>query len=99
MDKIYSRFRIKLPKLEKCVATDDNNIKNKIRKFLKIATIFVIAIVVAWRIINIIEPIINHECIVLTKSIANKVANEKAGEIMQNYRYDDLCSIERDSNR
>lgn len=97
MDKIYSRKRIKLPKVNFNNKTfKEFNSKNT-RK-IKIVVIAFIAIFVAGVIIKAIEPVINKQSIVVAKSIATKISNEQATEVMANYKYQDLCSIEKDEN-
>lgn len=97
MDKIYSRKRIKLPKFNFNNKTfGEFNSKNT-RK-IKIVVIAFIAIFVAGVIIKAIEPVINKQSIVVAKSIATKISNEQATVVMANYKYQDLCSIEKDEN-
>ena len=104
MDKIYSRKRIKLPDI-KCASRRENNkndhkeLRVKLKKISKVITVISIAMLVVWKTLCTIEPIINSECIVLAKNIAAKISNEEASNIMSNYKYEDLCSIERDNNR
>lgn len=97
MDKIYSRKRIKLPK----VNFNNKNLgefNSKNVKKIKILVIVVIAVFVAIVIIKAIEPVINKQSIVVAKSIATKISNEQATVVMANYKYQDLCSIEKDEN-
>lgn len=97
MDKIYSRKRIKLPK----VKFNNKNLgefNSKNAKRIKIVFIVVIAVFVAILIIKAIEPVINKQSIVVAKSIATKISNEQATAVMANYKYQDLCSIEKDEN-
>ncbi len=97
MDKIYSRKRIKLPK----VNFNNKNLgefNSKNVKKIKILVIVVIAVFVAIVIIKAIEPVINKQSIVVAKSIATKISNEQATAVMANYKYQDLCSIEKDEN-
>ncbi len=97
MDKIYSRTRIKLPKFN----YSNKNFKelnSKNGKKIKFIAIILIAITVALLIIKAIEPVINKQSIVVAKSIATKISNEQATIVMANYKYQDLCSIEKDEN-
>lgn len=97
MDKIYSRKRIKLPKIN-LNRNDYGEFNSKNAKKMKILTIFVIAFLVAILIIRSIEPVINKQCITVAKSIATKISNEQATCVMANYKYQDLCTIERDES-
>lgn len=97
MDKIYSRGRIKIPKIN--VSFFKKNINNnKSKKMIKICTIMLIAMVTANIIIKSINPIIEKNCEVMAKSIATKISNEQATIVMSKYEYDDMCNISKDSN-
>ena len=65
--KIYTRHRIKLPKI-----TED---RNK-RKIIKILLILVIAITIVRAVLLSINPIIEEKCKTVAKSIATKISNE-----------------------
>lgn len=93
MDKIYSRRRINFPKPLK------NNMDNeKILKIVKIFLIISIAMVTANVIIRAITPIIDKQCVNKAKSIATKISNEQATIVMSKYKYEDLCTMEKDNN-
>lgn len=97
MDKIYSRKRIRLPEFN----FNNKNFKelnSKNAKRIKIIAIILIALLVAILIVKAIEPVINKQSIVVAKSIATKISNEQATLVMANYKYQDLCSIEKDEN-
>lgn len=97
MDKIYSRRRIKCPKIDiSFFIRNSNNKKNK--RILKLCTIILIAMVTANIIIKSINPIIEKNCQVMAKSIATKISNEQATVVMSKYKYDDMCNISKDSN-
>lgn len=101
MDKIYSRKRISLPKfafMYKHNSGKDPNYK-KVNIVFKFTGVIAIAIVTANLIINAISPIIHKQCINMAKSIATKISNEQATIVMSNYKYEDLCTITKDSNR
>lgn len=110
MDKIYSRNRrIHLPKFNKNNFQNkyknmnfsfNNNIeKERKRKSLKIFLIIILALVTARFIIYSISPILDKQCINMAKSIATKVCNEQASSSMAKYKYEDLCIIDKDTNR
>ena len=71
--KIYTRHRIKLPKI-----TED---RNK-RKIIKILLILVIAITIVRAVLLSINPIIEEKCKTVAKSIATKISNEQATLVM-----------------
>lgn len=87
--KIYTRHRIKLPKI-----TED---RNK-RKIIKILLILVIAITIVRAVLISINPIIEEKCKTVAKSIATKISNEQATLVMAKYTYEDLINVIKDEN-
>ena len=107
MDLIYSRKRIKLPKIK---ITTRNNFQNfnfrnnkevlsKSKKLIKIFTVIIIAVVVAMNIVKQIEPILEKECLIRAKSIATEISNKQASLVMDKYKYDDLCIVVKDDEQ
>lgn len=98
MDKIYSRKRIILPKIN--ISIFNKSFKNNLQtiKCIKIIVIVAIAITTANQIIKAIEPVMDKQCITIAKGIATRISNEQATVVMSNYDYDDLCNITKDSN-
>ena len=84
MDVIYSRKRIKMPKM-------DDKHKNRLQKAVRIAIILIIAIFTCTYTIQSIEPILNTIC----KSEAKAIATE----VMSNYSYSDIVKIARDNDQ
>lgn len=102
MDLIFSRRRIKLPKIKFTKKNNFRNNKEKIfksRKFIKIICITIVAIFVAWNIIKQIEPILEKECLIRAKSIATEISNKQASLVMSKYKYEDLCNIVKDDEQ
>lgn len=101
MDKIYSRTRLIIPKLNISIFHKKNNFQNKqiIGKIVRIFIIILIAIATMNRVIEAINPIIGKQCETAAKSIATKISNEQATLVMKRYNYDDLCNVTKDSNR
>lgn len=99
MDKIYSRRRIKLPKFAFLYKNSKEPDYKNVMKVFKITCIMSIAIVTANVIMQAISPIIDKQCINMTKAIATKICNEQATIVMSNYDYDDLCNVTKDANR
>ena len=81
-DKIYSRNRIRLPKI---IIQNNRNPNKNTSKVLKITAILVIAISVAGFSLKGIQPIIEKNCKSMAKSVATKVSNIKATEVMAKY--------------
>ena len=90
MPKIYSRNKIQIPSLIV-------NIKNK-RKVILII-VFLTAIIVSGKImLDAINPIFETLCEDKAKSIATMISNEQATNVMREHSYDELFTIEKDTN-
>ena len=90
MPKIYSRNKIQIPSLIV-------NIKNK-RKVILIM-VFLTAIIVSGKImLSAINPIFDTLCEDKAKSIATMISNEQATNVMREHSYDELFTIEKDTN-
>ena len=97
MDYIYSRKRIKLPKININLKNDGKKSKNNL-KTIKFIIIIIVAFFFIIIVLNSIEPILNSECIIKAKSIATKISNEQATIVIKNYKYEDLCTVDRDES-
>lgn len=99
MDKIYSRRRLLIPKLNISIFNQKNNRNNKIEvKALRMIIIILIAILTFMQITKAITPIMDKQCQNIAKSVATKISNEQATIVMSRYSYDDLCNVSKDSN-
>lgn len=104
IDKIYSRKRIIIPKLNFNKINNYKNYnkksgnENKKRALLKIIVILIIEIIVAKNIVNAVNPIIKRQCSNQAKSIATIICNEQATKVMENYEYEDLAVVIKDDN-
>lgn len=92
--KIYSRPRF---------CTTGKGYKNMPRNnkrytAISIIAIIVIAVITFIIVTRAISPIIDELCIDKAKNIATQVSNEEATLIMNEYSYDDLITIIRDSS-
>ena len=96
MQKIYSRPRFKIPKVATTRGNKKISIKNK--KLFKILGIMLIGILVAKNITDVLNPIINSECINEAKNMATLIYNEQATIIMNKYKYEDLAEIVKDDS-
>lgn len=92
MDKIYSRPRIKLPKIK--VFYKKNNNQNKGIKALLI--VILIIMIIVELILNCINPMFEGLCELKAKAIAAKIVNQKTKETIENIDYNDLITIVRD---
>lgn len=98
MDMIYSRKRIRLPKVVYKKFQNSKMQNNKNKKLVKFITILSIAIVTFTMAINGITPIFETLCKDKAKSIATIICNEESTKIINNYKYEDLVTIYKDSN-
>ena len=94
MAKIYSRPRIKLPKA--CINGDKIN-KNKLLNLLEIIIIFCIAGGVSKYILDAVNPIFDTLCEAKSKSMATMILNEQTNNVMKQYSYEDIFTIERNN--
>lgn len=94
-EKIYSRHSFRMPKI---VLNKNNNPKKQqdIQKISKLIIILIIAVTFAYFSLKGIKPIIEQNCKGIAKSIATKVCNNKATEVMKKYEYDDILNIQKD---
>lgn len=100
MDKIYSRKRIRLPKLQVFFQKQekDNRGNDKKRKIVKFSIILLIAFLTANYLISAIMPIFETQCEIEAKSLATIISNSKAAQVMKLYEYKDLVSVMKDNN-
>lgn len=104
MHKIYSRPRIKIPKITisrvktNARSGNINNIKKINGNKFKIIIIVTIAIITVRIILGAIYPIFDTLCESKAKSIATIISNEEATNVMKGHSYDELFLVEKDSN-
>ncbi len=96
MPKIYSRPRIRIPRI---IMQSKKRIKNpKAKKMTTIVVILIIAFSTAKLILDAVLPIFDTLCENRAKSIATLVSNEQATNVMKQHSYDELFTIEKDNN-
>ena len=93
--KIYSRPRIRLPKIFFSNG-GDKSLKRK-QKIAKIFIIMVIAFSTVKIVLDAISPIFNALCEDKAKSIATIISNNEATNVMKDHTYDELFTIEKDN--
>ena len=96
MNKIYSRPRIKIPRIVIQGGTKLNSPKGK--KTIKIFLVLVIAFSIVKLVLDAVYPIFDTLCESKAKSIATIISNEQATNVMKRYSYDDMFILEKDSN-
>ena len=90
MPKIYSRSKIRIPNIFA-------NVKNK-RK-LAMILIFITAIVISAKVmLDAVNPIFDTLCENEAKSLATIISNEQATNVMREHSYDELFTVEKDTN-
>lgn len=96
MHKIYSRPRIRIPKIN-IKGVPEEKLKRR-KKIVEIVIILIIAFSVAKLILDAVLPIFNELCKNRAKSIATTISNEQATMVMSQHTYDELFSFEKDNN-
>ena len=94
--KIYSRPRIRLPKIF-FSSGGDTNLK-RTQKIAKIFIIMVIAFSTVKIVLDAISPIFDALCEDRAKSIATIISNNEATNVMKDHTYDELFTIEKDND-
>lgn len=96
MNKIYSRPRMKIPRI---VIQGGNKLNSpKGKKTIKIFLVLVIAFSIVKLVLDAVYPIFDTLCESKAKSIATIISNEQATNVMKRYSYDDMFILEKDSN-
>ena len=86
-DKLYSRWRIKLPKLRELKSV----------KAILLIMFFSIMISVGM-FLKSAYPVFKASCETAAASKGNKIINDEVLKVMQNYTYNDLITIDKDIN-
>ena len=89
MDSIYSRKRIKIPKV-KGFYTNNKNAK----KYFSIFIIILIAIITFYSLYKSINPMFEALCIEKTREIGTYIINDASNKILDNIDYKNIVSIE-----
>lgn len=97
MSKIYSRPRIRIPKIILTNKRDRLN-KEKSAKMARIVIILIIAFSTFKIILDAVYPIFDTLCENRAKSIATMISNEEATNVMKEHTYDEMFTVEKDSN-
>lgn len=96
MHKIYSRPRIRIPKI--IIQSGKRMQSQKAKRMTTILLILIIAFSTVKLILDAVLPIFDTLCESRAKSIATIISNEQATNVMREHTYDELFSIEKDSN-
>ena len=93
MDSIYSRRRIKLPKI-KGFNKDNKNAK----KFFSIFIIILITAITFYSIFKSISPIFEGLCLEKAREIGTYIMNDASNKILDNTNYKNIVQVEKDGN-
>lgn len=93
MDSIYSRRRIKLPKIEG-FNKDNKNAK----KFFSIFIIILITAITFYSIFKSISPIFEGLCLEKAREIGTYIMNDASNKILDNTNYKNIVQVEKDGN-
>lgn len=96
MSKIYSRPRIRIPKI--FISKIDEKSFRKKQKITKIIIIMIIAFSTVKIVLDAILPIYDILCKDKAKSIATLITNEQATVVMREHIYDELFTFEKDND-
>lgn len=96
VEKIFTRHKIRLPKIFKWQASPEKQKKKK--RFMQVIAVFIIAFTFAYFVLQSIKPIMEEECKAMAKSISTKICNNEATEVMKKYEYEDLIVVTKDEN-
>lgn len=96
MHKIYSRPRIRIPRI--IIRSGKRLQSEKAKKMTTMLLILMIAFSTVKLILDAVLPIFDTLCENRAKSIATVVSNEQATNVMKQHTYDELFSIEKDNN-
>lgn len=87
MGNIYTRWRIKLPRLRDLKSV----------KAIMLIAFFTILIMIGM-FLKSAYPVLKSSCITAASSKGNKIINDEVFKVMQNYTYNDLITIDKDIN-
>lgn len=96
VSKIYSRKRMRRFKPRQYNWQKNKSKNSKFRFF--IATC-IVAILICLVITKSAQPVFDKVCLNEARSIAVKIINDESTKAIENYNYNDLYTIERDSSR
>lgn len=96
MHKIYSRPRIRIPRI--IIRSRKRMQSEKAKKMTTMLLILIIAFSTVKLILDAVLPIFDTLCENRAKSIATVVSNEQATNVMKQHTYDELFSVEKDNN-
>ena len=92
MDKIYSRRRIKIPKIEGFY------LNKNAKKLFSIFVVLSITIITFYSVFMSINPVFEELAIEKAKEIGTKIINESSNKILDNMNYKNIVEVEKSNN-
>lgn len=96
MDSIYSRKRIKIPKINGFHINSTNN-KNA-KRFFSIFIVMLVAITTFYSVFKSINPIFEKLCLEKAREIGTYIMNDASNKILDSIDYSNIIQIEKDEN-
>lgn len=94
MDKIYTRHKLRIPK----ITTNFRGNKKKIKGSIKIVVILILLVIIFIIISKAIYPVFKSLCEEHAKSMITIISNKQATEVMKQYSYENIFEIEKDND-
>ena len=95
MAYIYSRPRLKIPKIFVC----NNDNRNRNIKIRKILVVLILLVSINISIIKSISPVFNKMCEEKAKSEATLICNKQIRKTIKNYKYSDFVIVHMDKSQ
>lgn len=96
MSKIYSRTRIRIPKI--FISNIGDNASKKRKKISKVFIIMVIAFSTVKIVLDAVLPIFDELSRDRAKTMATIISNEQATIVMREHEYEEMFTIEKDND-
>lgn len=93
MDSIYSRKRIKIPKIQGFYTNNKNA-----KKFFSIFIIILIAVLTFYTLFKSINPMFEELCVEKARQLGTYIMNNASNIILDNTNYSNIVTIEKDGN-
>lgn len=93
MDSIYSRKRIKIPKVQGFYTNNKNA-----KRFFSIFIIIIVAIITFYNTVKSISPIFEKLCLEKAREIGTYIMNNASNKILDNIDYNNIIKIEKNEN-
>ncbi len=99
MALLYSRPRIKIPKILIFNKYRSNKKKNNYYKIRRIILVLIIIMILGISIVKAVIPVFDRLCIEKAKSIATIICNKQTSKNLKDYKYSDFVLVHMDENK